>query len=53
MKLGAVPEEFRDHLQITHLNLLQPGVAFLNPLKTSGFLMFSGGIEKQHWAVMG
>ena len=35
---------------------LQPGVAFLYPLKTEnlkGFLMFfSGGIEKQHWAVM-
>ena len=30
------------------LNSLQPGVAFLYPLKT-----FSGGIEKQHRAVMG
>ena len=31
------------------INPLQPGVAFLYPLKTSenlGFLMFSGGIEK-------
>ena len=41
-----------------HLNPLQPNVAFPYPLKTSenlkplGFLMFSGGIEKQHWAVM-
>ena len=36
---------------------LQPGVAFLYPLKTSenllGFLLFSGGIEKQHRVVMG
>ena len=38
-------------------NPLQPGVAFLYPLKTSrkpiDFLMFSGGKEKQHRAVMG
>ena len=39
------------------LNPLQPGVTFLYPLKTSenlqvGFLMFSAGIEKQHWAVI-
>ena len=35
---------------------LQPCVAYLYPLKTSkpkGFLMFSGCIDKQHWAVMG
>ena len=38
-----------------NINPLQPGVAFLYPLKISenlgkpkGFLMFSGGIEKQH-----
>ena len=39
------------------INPLQPGVTFLFPLKTSetplGFLMFSGGIEKQHLAVKG
>ena len=38
------------------INPLQPSVASLYPLKTSenlGFLMFSGGIDKQHWAVMG
>ena len=39
------------------LYLLQPGVAFLYPLKTSfhGGIenMFSGGIEKEHQAVMG
>ena len=34
-------------------NLLQPGVAFLYLLKTSSFLMFSGGTEKGNWAVMG
>ena len=38
-------------------NPLQPGVAFLYPpeniRKPKGFLMFSGGIEKQHRAVMG
>ena len=42
-------------LQIS-FNPLQPGVAFLYPLKTSnpeGFLGFSGGIEKQHQTVMG
>ena len=32
---------------------MQPGVAFLYPLKTSENLRFSGGIEKQHQAVMG
>ena len=45
------------------INPLQRGVAFLYPLKTSenlenirkpkGFLMLSGGIEKQHRVVMG
>ena len=39
-------------------NPLQPSVAFLcippnNIRKPKGFLMFSGSIEKQHWAVMG
>ena len=38
-------------------NPLQPGVAFLYPLKTFrkplGFLMFSGSVEKQYWTVMG
>ena len=38
---------------ISNINPLQPGVASLYPLKTSGFLMFSGGREKQHRAVMG
>ena len=33
---------------IVIINPLQPGVAFLYPLKT-----LSGGIEKQHRAVMG
>ena len=32
---------------------LQPGVAYLHPMKTSENLMFSGGIDKQQWAVMG
>ena len=35
------------------VNPLQPGVAFLYPQKTSENLMFSGGMEKQHWAIMG
>ena len=45
------------------INPLQPGFAFLHSLKTSenlkvfrkpkSFLIFSGGIEKQHQAVMG
>ena len=34
-------------------NPLQPGVAYLYLLKTKGFLMFSGGIDKQRQAVMG
>ena len=37
------------------LNPLQPGVAFLYLLKileNLSFLMFSGGIEKQHLAIM-
>ena len=34
-------------------NLLQSSVAYLYPLKTSENLMFSGGIDKQHKAVMG
>ena len=37
-------------------NPLQPGVAFLHPLKTSEnlkvFWCFQGGIDKQHQAVM-
>ena len=41
----------------SNINPLQASVAFLYPLKTpeklKGFLMFSGGIEKQHLAVMG
>ena len=41
-----------NNLLCYNFNRLQPGVAFL-PLKTSGFLMFSGGIEKQYWALMG
>ena len=40
-----------------YFNPLQHGVAFLYPLKTSekpkGFMILSGGIEKQHQAVMG
>ena len=39
---------------LLEINPLKPGVAFLYPLKTSAnlFLMFSGGIGKQHRAVM-
>ena len=40
-------------LVVNKRNPLQPGVAFLYPLKTLGFLMFSEGIEKQHRAAMG
>ena len=35
------------------INPLQPGVAYLYPPKTSENLMFSGGIDNQHQAVMG
>ena len=39
---------------ISMLYPLKPGVAFLYSLKTSENLkMFSWGVEKQHWAVMG
>ena len=48
-------------LSIIHLSFcfcwsLFPSVASLYPpenRKPRGFLMFSGGIEKQHWPVMG
>ena len=40
-----------------YINSLQPGVGFLYPLKTLrqplGFLMLSGGTEKQHQVRMG
>ena len=40
-------------VEVETFNPLHPGVAFWYPLKTPiGFLMFSGGIEKQHWTVM-
>ena len=38
---------------IYSINPLQPSFPFLYPLKTSENLMFSGGIEKQHRAVIG
>ena len=38
-------------MELYFINPLQPGGAFLYPLK--GLLMFSGGIEKQHRTVMG
>ena len=41
---------------ITAFNPLEPSVAYLHSLKTSekplGFLMFSGGIDKQNQALM-
>ena len=43
---------------VMYFNPLQPNVAYLYHLKTSanlpkGFLLFSGGIDKKHRAVMG
>ena len=35
------------------INPLNPNVPFLYPLKTSGFLTFSGGMQMEHWAKMG
>ena len=35
------------------INPLEFGVAHLYPKKPLGFLMFSGGIDKQHRAVRG
>ena len=47
----------RDIGLVGSFNPLQPGVAFLYPpeniRKPKGFLIFSGGIEKQHGALMG
>ena len=56
VKKGAIFCLFRvSHL--LNVNPLQPGAVYLYPLKTSedlkGFLMFSGGIDKQHQTVMG
>ena len=52
-----LPQQFYNSVMIYQYQVsfhpLQPGVAFLYPLKTSGFLMFSGGIEKQRRDVMG
>ena len=43
------PETFYKHY-LTHYS---PVLLFYTPWKPLGFLMFSGGIEKQHRAVMG
>ena len=47
----------RFYLASFFFNPLQPGVVCLyrpeNIRKPLGFLMFSGGVEKQHQAVMG
>ena len=32
-----------------YIHPFQANVSFLYTLKTSGFLMFSGGIEREHW----
>ena len=44
-------------LRVFKVNPLQPGVANLYPPENirepKGFLMFSGGKDKQHWDVMG
>ena len=43
-------KQFNDTMKLK-VNPLKSGVAYLYPLKTSkpkGFLMFSGGIDKQH-----
>ena len=56
-KLRRIYFSDRRRISLLILNKLQPSVAFLYPLKASekplGFLMFSGGIKKQHRAVMG
>ena len=40
-------------LLICSLELLCDSSSRLNDVKTSGFLMFSGGVEKEHWAEIG
>ena len=35
------------------INPFQANAPFLYPLKTSGFLTFSGRIEGEHWPEMG
>ena len=55
MKTKYVRKFGAQRLETMCVQLLQPGAAYLYPLKTSenlGFLMFSGGIDKQHRAVM-
>ena len=38
---------------LVYFNPFQANVPFLYPLKTSGLLTVSGGIEREHWPEMG
>ena len=40
-------------LTLMHLNPFSTNVPLLYPLKTEGFLMFSGDIEVEHWLKLG
>ena len=57
INLAVFPTARSKPSHLLNVNPLQPGAVYLYPLKTSenlkGFLMFSGGIDKQHQAVMG
>ena len=49
------PTRFFENLQVRFTNLDMNSLVFgsLKNVKTSGFLMFSGGIEVEHWLKMG
>ena len=56
-KIVIIETEMFCFIERLPLNPLQPGVAYLYPLKTSektlGFLMFTECIDKHHRAVVG
>ena len=39
--------------EVRKFNPFSTNVSLIYPLKTSGFLMFSGGMEVEHWLKMG
>ena len=40
-------------VEYNFINPFQVNVSLYDPLKMSGFLMFPGGIEMEHWLEMG
>ena len=39
--------------RVIMLNPFDATYLYLHPLKTSGFLMFSGGVERDQWRTIG